>query len=418
MRLVDVVLGTVRSLRAHALRFGLASLGIVWGLAMLTYVVASMDGFEEHWERSTQKIGARLVIALPGAVTKEGVGHRAARPVELELEDVERISRLRAVEAAAPSKELGQLILRARPTGSSRSRTKLVPTFGVSSQTARIRRYEVEHGRFLSHDDVEHSARVAFLGAVAAERLFGRVPAVGRTVHIESVPFRVVGVAKAKGWQNVNFGARDDDRALIPITAALRWFADSERLDMIVFSSRTSEGSWDAIRYVRALLGRHHGFGADQESALQSFNLEDILILIRTLALGMRIFFTVAAVITLLVGAVGVMNIMLVVVRERTREIGLRKAVGASNAAIFVQFLAETLAVALSSGLVGAALGWLAVQADAAGTDTSDFVHVPVLLPATLLQISLVMVGVGVAAGLIPAVRASRVEPAEALRAT
>ncbi len=411
--LADVLLGTAQSLRAHALRFGLTSLGIVWGLFMLTLLVAEMDGFNDHWERATTKIGARLLFLIPGTVSKESSGDRDARSVEFRLEDVERLNRLEILDAAAPSKDMGHMILRAGP------RTKLVPTYGVTEKTAEIRNFSAVEGRVIHASDVAQRSLVVFLGAEASERLFGQASAVGKTVHIAGVPFRVIGVAERKGMQTVNFGASDDSRAQVPITTAQRWLSRDENVGMIVAAVRNPSESWDAIKLVRLLLGRHHGFEPDHDNAMMSFNLEEVLGLIRVLGLGLTLFFTAASVITLLVGSVGVMNIMLVVVRERTREIGLRKAVGASNAAIFVQFLAETLAVTLISGALGALLGWGVVELQTAAVPAgADFVHVPILGAGTLVMLTLTMVSVGVAAGVLPAMRAARVDPAVALRAS
>jgi putative ABC transport system permease protein len=169
---------------------------------------------------------------------------------------------------------------------------------------------------------------------------------------------------------------------------------------------------------VRALLGLHRRFEATDKTAMGSFNVQEIVQIIEGLLLGLRVFLSTASLITLLVGAVGVMNIMLVVVSERTKEIGLRKAVGASNREIFVQFLLETLAVTLIAGLVGAALGALMVHASAAAIGRDSMMQaVPVLRPIVVVYILATLVGTGLAAGTLPALRAMRIDPAESLRA-
>ena len=409
---VDLLLATLRSIRGHALRFSLTSLGIVWGVLMLTFLVASMDGFNLHWERMTTKIGSRLLFIFPGVISDPKSGDREARNVVFEIEDLERLESLEIVDAVSPSLDLGHRIARAG------ARTKLVPVFGVTAKTGSVRNFRTAEGRFVTRGDVDEARAVAFLGADAAQRLFGAASPLGKTVRLDGVAFRVVGVAEAKGMQTVNFGPRDDDRVQVPITTAQRWLSRDDNAGGLVVRVRSPEESWQTLELVRALLGRHHGFAADHEQAMMSFNLEEILQLLRALGLGMSLFFTSASLITLGVGAVGVMNIMLVVVRERTREIGLRKALGASNVAIFAQFLAETLAVTLLSGALGAFLGWGLIWLQTLSVPAgAEFVHVPVLLPGTLAVITFAMVAVGLLAGVLPAVRASRVDPAVALRA-
>ena len=208
-------------------------------------------------------------------------------------------------------------------------------------------------GRFFSQSDVERAARVVYLGAVAAERLFGGAPAVGRTLQIESVTFRVIGVNQAKGDQMVGMNGWDDWAVFMPYTTAQRWLVHSEKLEQVAFAPTTREGSWEAIRSTRELLGLRHDFPPDLDTALSFFNVQEILQIVHQLFLGLRIFLVTAGLVTLLVGAIGVMNVMLVVVGERTNEIGLRKAVGATDRAIFVQFLAEAAAVCGISGVAG-----------------------------------------------------------------
>jgi putative ABC transport system permease protein len=381
---------------------------------MLTFLSASMDGYDLHFAHQMTKIGRKVVFLFPGAVTRPGVGQRATRAVELELEDVARVAALDSVESAGSNRFLGSLLMRAG------ERTKLVWSYGATADTLAIRGFEVARGRGFGADDVAASARVVFLAAKAAERLFGvGRPAVGRRVRIEGVPFRVIGVARSKGEQIIFSGPPDDDLALVPVTTAQRWFNRDDLIGQLIFAPRSREVGVEAVQAVRGLLGLHHEFRADDDSALGSFFVIEALQIVESLLLGMRIFLTTAIVITLLVGAAGVMNVMYVVVTERTREVGLRKAIGASNTAIFVQFLAEACAVTVFSGLLGAALGWLAVTAAAAGIgEGTTMASAPVLMPRALVSIVLTMVAVGIAAGILPALRAARIDPAISLRAT
>jgi putative ABC transport system permease protein len=409
--MLDLLLSTVRSLRAHALRFFLTSLGITWGAFLLTFLTSSMQGVDGHFTRELEEAGPKFVIVYPGSVLKNRVGQRGARPVRLENDDVDRIQLLRSVEDAAPDLSLWSQIVRAG------GRTKLFTVNGVGERSAPIRNLVPRDGRFITPLDVKRSARVAYLGAVAAERLFGSTGAVGRTLQIESIRFRVVGVNEAKGDQMVGMNGWDDWTVFIPYTTAQRWLLKDDHVAEAIFAPLTREESWDAIRHVRGVVALHHDFAPDLDTALTFFNVHDILQIVHTLFLGFRIFLVSAGLLTLVVGAVGVMNIMLVVVGERTSEVGLRKAVGATSRAVFLQFLAEATAVCGLSGLVGSGLGiaftqFVAAVAPAEGPFSSP----PVLSPVTAAVITGALVAAGIVAGVVPAVRAARTPPAEALR--
>jgi ABC-type antimicrobial peptide transport system permease subunit len=411
--LLDLALATVRSLRAHAFRFFLTSLGIAWGAAMLTYLSASADGYDQHFDRQLDKLGQRIVFLFPGVATKQHVGQRSARPVELEREDIERMASLHSVERAAPNTWLGARVLRGA------GRTKLVWLYGASEETLRVRNFEIANGRSLSRRDVDLAANVIVLGARAAERLFGTARAVGRTVHVDGIPFEVIGTAKAKGDQVLYMGPLDDEVALIPFTAARAWFTRTDVLGQVIFAPRKREESRDTLRLVRAILGRHHGFTQMDDAAMGAFNTQEIVDLVHGLLLALRLFLSAASLITLTVGAVGVMNMMLVMVSERTREIGLRKAIGASNRSIFVEILAETIVVTALAGALGIALGWLAVLGSARAIGTGAMLRAaPMLLPERVVVIFLTLNGVAVLSGILPALRAMRTDPAVALRAT
>jgi putative ABC transport system permease protein len=409
---VDLLLSTVQSLKAHAVRFTLTSLGITWGAFVLTYLTASMQGFDAHFTRELEEAGPKVVIAWPGNVLKNRVGERGARPVEIENEDVEAIEALASIETAAPDVSMWSQIIRAE------GRTKLFRVNGVSDVSAAIRKLEPREGRGITRTDVERASRVAYLGAVASERLFGAANAVGRTLQIESLTFRVIGVNVAKGDQMIGVNGWDDWMVFIPYTTAQRMFLRSDKLAQIVFAPMTREGSWGAVRNVRETLGLRHHFPPDLDTALSFFNVHDILQIVHNLFLAMRVFLITAGAVTLLVGAIGVMNVMLVVVGERTNEIGLRKAVGARDRDIFLQFLAEAAAVCGLSGLLGTALGIAFTRlVSSLLPPDAPLSNVTVFDPLLLSVMTLGLVSVGIVAGVVPAVRAARIPPAEALRA-
>lgn len=408
---MDLVRETLRSLRAHAFRFGLTSTGIVWGTLMLTYLTATTTGAQRHFTEQVEKVGERIVWLFPGSVAKQNVGERGARRVELELEDVTRAETLESVRRADPNLAMFSSIVRATP------RTRLLTVFGVTTGGQRIRNFAVESGRFVDESDVRSGARVAFLGAEAATRLFGRAPAVGRTIQIESIRFRVVGVAKRKGAQLVHISGRDDEAVLVPIGAMQRWLEKEDRVEVMVVEPASVGASFGVRAQVRQLVGLHQGFDPRAEAALSEFNIQDAIGLVRAVFDGLHLFLYAASAVTLFVGAVGVMNIMLVVVGERRREIGLRKAVGATRRAIFVQFLAEAAAVATAAGALGAGLGLGLVQVLATGLAPDDpGSSPPIVDPVTAAVIACALAGTAIAASVVPALRAARVSPAESLR--
>jgi putative ABC transport system permease protein len=213
---MEILRETLRSLRAHAVRFALTSLGITWGAFVLTYLTASMQGFDTHFTRELEEAGPKIVLVWPGAVLKNRVGERGARSVELENEDIAALASLASIENAAPDFSLWSN--RARQW-----RTKLFKVDGISDASATIRSLSPREGRMVSRGDVERSARVVYLGAVAAERLFGGAPALGRRLQIESVSFRVIGVNQAKGDQMIGVNGWDDWTVFLPYPTAQRW---------------------------------------------------------------------------------------------------------------------------------------------------------------------------------------------------
>jgi putative ABC transport system permease protein len=408
---VDLLLSTLASLRVHALRFLLTSLGVAWGALLLTFLSAQMGGVRTHFMRELEEIGPKLVFMGAGVILENRVGERGSRPVELDAGDVARVESLGSVERATPN-----LVFWNQPVRHGR-RTKLLNVVGYDHDAGELRNLRAAEGRFLSPLDVEHGARVAFLGPEAKERLFGREPALGGALQIGSQRFRVVGIGEPKGEQLSDVGNRDDLMVVIPYTTAMRWLQGSDRVEQFMLAPRQRELGWLSIRQARQVIALHRDFEPSQETALWAADMWDTLKLVYGMFYALQGFFVVAGGVTLLVGAVGVMNIMLVVVGERTAEIGLRKALGARGRDIFLQFLLEALAVSGLAGGLGVLGGMLLVRATAPSFAAAGILIRTTPDAVTTLSVAAALVLVAVVAGVLPALRAARIPPAEALRA-
>jgi putative ABC transport system permease protein len=409
--MLDLLFETVRSVRAHAFRFILTSLGIAWGAFMLTFLSANMAGTDAHITRELEELGEKTVFMGAGVILKNRVGERSSRAVELKEDDLTRINSVAAVESATPNLELWNQIVRAA------GRTKVLHVVGISERANVIRNMSVERGRLITVTDVERGARVAFLGPRAAKRLFGAADPLGKTLQVESIRFRVVGIARAKGEQLINTGNEDDLIVFLPYTAVQRWLLKTDLIDEFIFSPTIREESAGTIVRVRNVLAPHHDFDHDSDTAIWFADMWETLSVLFSMLMAMRVFLYGAGLVTLLVGAVGVMNIMFVVVGERTHEIGLRKALGARSRDVFWQFLAEAVTVSTVASVVGGALGLVAVKVVvAAQYARGEMAGEVVIDPLTIGVLLFALTAAGVVAGVLPAQSAAKIPPSEALR--
>ena len=410
----DLLLEALRNTRAHWLRVLLTSSGIIWGIALFVVLIAVGEANRLHYKEKMEVIGRKAIWAIPGTIAREGTGERATRRVDLDRDDPPRLPASPLIEHAEPEMWAVPHVLKGG------GHIKVVWTLGVGPLAARIRNFQVARGRFITHSDVAARGRVLVIGAKVEQRLFGRRSALGQTVRLDGYPFRIVGVSVPKGEQMNNMGPRDDEQVLLPITTAQTLFTGTDHIDYVLYEPRSREEGWLSIARVRALLGRHHSFMPAEEEAISFFNIADAIKLIGVILTAIVIFLSACGVLTLAVGAVGVMNIMLVAVAERTREIGLRKALGATHRDLFVQLLFETLLITVGAGVVGVALGAAIIR-------TLQFLHdfsprsemlVPrITFPAGLAVAAfIVLVSAGILAGLFPALRAARLDPSVALR--
>jgi len=411
------ILGEVwNTLTHYRLRSVLTMSSVTWGVASLMLLLAYGNGFGTALVQAFDQIGKDLIVVFPGQTSEQAGGERAGRRVLLELSDVE------ALEEGVPTLDAVSPELRRRLPVNLGYRTKEYSVAGVYAAFERIRRTEVETGRFLSEEDVLHRRRVAIIGADVKKDLFSGMPAVDAEIKIAGVRFTVIGVLRKK-TQITNYATPDDRSVFIPFST-LAMQVNARYLDNLVLLPAQNGFRQRIIRDVRAALGRAHHFGARDERAVTILDWNEFRGIVTNLSLGLQLLLTIIGTLTLSIGAVGVMNIMLVSVTERTREIGILKAIGARRRHILAQILLEGLALTGLGGLLGFLLA--AVLTRGIGRlpllgplfeDTSgrSDIHLAISFGA-LAVAAAVLILVGLAAGLFPAWRASRLDPVQAMR--
>ncbi|MCI0520708.1 MAG: ABC transporter permease [Chloroflexi bacterium] len=406
MNILPAILEALESLAANKMRSGLTILGIVIGVAAVIAMISIGRGAENTITGSIQGIGTNLLFVFEGG----GDDVRNTKPIT--LGDASAIGdpfQAPSVEAVAP-------VLQGSGEISFAGESTLTNVVGVTPEYASVRNVETTEGEFIQEEHILGQASVVILGIDVADKLFGRSEGlVGETVRIEGQPFRVIGVQAPKGGSSFS---NEDDRVIVPLsTAQVRLLRRGGRdhVDMLMVQAVSAQAVPLAAEEIAQILRSRHrtDIAADDFTVMTQ---QDFLDTAQTITGVLTIFLGGIAAISLLVGGIGIMNIMLVSVTERTREIGLRKALGARKLDILVQFLAESSALSLVGGLVGIALGWLIsfiVGRIAAANDANIN---PAIGLDTILLATLFSTAVGLFFGLYPANRAANLEPVEALR--
>ena len=396
----------LESLSANKMRSGLTVLGIVIGVAAVIAMISIGRGAQNTITGSIQGIGTNLIFVFSG-------GSEEARNVKpITFGDADAIGdpfQAPSVAAVAP-------VMQGQAAISYGGETANTVIQGVTADFDTVRNRTVTEGEYINEAHILGRASVVLLGVDTADKLFGRTSGlVGETVRIEGQPFRVIGILEERGGSSFN---NEDDIALIPITTAqtrLLRRSTPDAVDMLMIQAVSAEAVPTASQEIAQILRSRHRteIGADDFTILTQ---QDFLTTAETITGVLTIFLGGIAAISLLVGGIGIMNIMLVSVTERTREIGLRKALGARKTDILIQFLTESSVLSLFGGLIGIALGWaisLVVGQIAAASDTPI---VPAIGIDTILMATLFSTAVGLFFGIYPANRAANLEPVEALR--
>lgn len=414
MNLVEQIRLALRALSVNKLRSALTMLGIIIGVGAVITLLSVGAGVQNLVTSQLQSIGTNLLFVVSGNLT--GTSARVSSGLSLTVSDAEAIAdpfNVRDVVAVAPE------VLANADVGYGKT-TLRVSVSGVTPSYAAVRNRTLTLGSFLSDQDVNSRSRVAVIGSRIAESFFGDTATypIGATIKINGIPFRVIGVLEEKGGTG-GPGGNQDEVVMVPMsTAHERLFQrfhnrKGEPMLSVIYSQVVSEDRMEsASQEISELLRQRHDIRFQDEDDFTVINQQDLLSIFGQITNVLTIFLGAIAGISLLVGGIGIMNIMLVSVTERTREIGLRKAVGAKRRDILLQFLIESVVLALIGGLLGIALG----ASGAIGISRLQDDLVAVVTPQSIALATGFSAAVGLFFGIYPATRASRLNPIEALR--
>ncbi len=408
MRAWPSVQMAVGALRVNKLRTALTALGVIIGVGAVVTMMAIGAGAEARVAEQIRSLGSNLIIVLSGSITSGGLRLGAGSQLTITEDDARAIQReVASVQVAAPAMRGGVQVV----FGNTNWSTALQ---GVTPEYFQAREWDVISGRLLAPEDVDGASKVVLLGQTVKENLFGSSDPIGQTVRIKKVPFTVAGVLARKGQSTQ--GEDQDDTVVVPLSTAKKKVlgisqANARAVGAILIKIRETGRMKEAESQIRELLRQRHHLQANQDDDFAIRNLSEILASQEAASQVMSLLLAAVAAVSLIVGGIGIMNIMLVSVTERTHEIGLRRAVGARRRDILNQFLVEAVFVSLAGGLIGIAVGIIGSYAIGTIFRWNILVSFSAILPAFLFAGA-----VGVFFGYYPARKASLLKPIEALR--
>lgn len=394
---------SLRAVANNKMRSFLSMLGIIIGVAAVIIMMAIGQGSKESIRSELSTMGTNLLTIRPGADMRGGVRQDPSAMQTLKMADYERILREKKyVTKVSPEvTSSGQVIY-----GNNNTNTSI---YGESPEYLDIKQWEVEDGECFTEEDVKKAAKVVVVGKTIVDELFGTgIDPIGKTIRFKSIPMRIVGVLKSKGYNS--WGMDQDNVMIAPYTTVMKRIVAQTFFSSIVCSAVTEELSDAAIEELTQILRNNHKLkdGADDDFTIRS--QAEMMETMSSTMDTVTIILVVAAAFSLLVAGIGIMNIMLVSVTERTKEIGLRMAVGATGPVISLQFLIESVLISVTGGLIGILVGCSASSALSA-------IDMPSSVPAWSIYVSfLVCVFIGVLFGYIPAQKAANMDPIEAIR--
>jgi putative ABC transport system permease protein len=426
----EVFSQVIANLRANKLRSFLTMFGILWGVISVVVLSATGEGFRRGNDHVLQELGRNVVIVWGGRTALQAGGERAGRRIFLTVEDVRALERESGMVAFASAE-----VQRGAVQVKSAYNAAALTVHGIEPQYQSVRTIDLEAGRPIRFSDDELSHRVAIIGADAATQLFGTRDIVGEQVELNGLPFTVIAKIRKKD-QDSNYSGPDNDKVFIPYSTMARDFPRTDAaagvvsqvilapepfvLDLLPAAMNARTGPVRDVRWplendIRRILARRHGFSEDDRDAVTMWDTNVQSLMMGRMVEKMKEFFAIVGVVTLALGGLGVMNIMLVSVRERTREIGLRKALGATTAQIQRQFFLEGFVLTMLSGAIGFAVA-LTLCALVNQLPLPTRFQGMILTWQAGLGAVLSLVFIGVVTCTYPARRAAQLAPVEALR--
>lgn len=404
MRIANLLKVAYRSLSRNKLRTFLTMLGIIIGVASVIAMLAIGEGSKQNIQSSIASLGTNTIMIIPGAITQGGVHLEAGTQVSLKREDAEAIGmKAEDVKFASPVVQKGSQII----AGSMNWRTIVI---GVFPDYFSIRDWNISSGSIFTMNDDRAAAKVCVVGLTVVTNLFGENKnPVGEMIRINRIPFKIIGVLEKKG-QNT-FGQDQDDVILAPFATVQKRMLSTTNVNMIIASAQSGEKVEEAKNEISQIIRAKHKLTADQEDDFTLRTQADLSNIFGSISKVLTILLASIASISLLVGGIGIMNIMLVSVTERTREIGIRLAVGAKSKDVLVQFMIESIFISFLGGLIGIVLGILTSMM------VARFGGWPITVTSFSILLSfLFSTIVGVFFGWYPARKAASLNPIEALR--
>ena len=389
------------SLVANKLRSLLTMLGIIIGVAAVIALVSIGNGVKQDIEDSISSLGSNLLVVMPGAPRTPGVRPSAGSMKTLKVSDYEAIAKLDGVKAASPMTNGSYVVI-------YQNKNWTTSVSGVNANFLDVNNWTMTSGRFFSDKNVQNRERVAVVGQTVVKNLFADEDPVGKEIRVKNIPFRVIGVLKSKG--NGTMGNDQDDTVLIPYTTSMERVEGIDYLRMVYVVAKDDEGIDRLQADIENLLRVRHNI---KDTNLDDFNIQNMKSIMETVAQTtgtFTVFLGAVAAISLVVGGIGIMNIMLVSVTERTREIGVRKALGATYSVIVTQFLIEAVVISLMGGVIGIAFGIGASKVIGMVSGMSTVVSVPTIIMSFAFSMA-----IGLIFGIYPARKAAKLNPIDAL---